>query len=55
MTGGYGMGKAAQGRPGEEDGKLQVVGRAPALRFGLRRGQAAGAPLCNARLQVSVR
>ena len=48
------MGEAAEGRPREEDGKLQVVGRAPALRFGLRGGQATGAPLCNARLQVSI-
>lgn len=44
----------AEGRPCEEDGELQVVGRAPALRFGLRRGQAAGTPLCDACLQVSV-
>ena len=54
-AGGHAMEGKAKGRPCEEDGELQVVGCTPALRFGLRRGQAAGAPLCDARLQVSIR
>ena len=40
--------------PCEQNGELQVVGRAPALRFGLCRWQAPLAPLSNASLQVSI-
>ena len=47
-------GGGAGAAPGEEDSKLLVVGRAPALRFGLGGREAAPAPLADTRLQVSL-